>query len=90
MPDVQTYFPWQKNEFKVKDASEYCGNVIGNIPLEELITAIFEAGNAKISEINETGRARNEQLSSLAAKYITLWEIVNSVNTAIIDYFDNL
>ena len=90
MPEVPTYFPWQKNEFKIKDASGYFGNVIGNIPLEELITAIFEAGSEQISEINETGRAWNERVSSLAAKYITLWEIVNSVNTAIIDYFDSL
>lgn len=90
MPDVPTYFPWQRNEFMVKDASEYCGNVIGNIPLEERITSIFEAGNAKISEINEAGSGLSEQISSLAAKYIALWGIVDSVNTAIINYFDGL
>lgn len=86
---MSEYYPWPRNEFKIKDpeTSAYSGNVIGNMPKEEKISAIFATGNESLSAINELGGALNEQVADRAVKFTALWSIVDSVNSAIESYF---
>lgn len=86
---MSEYYPWPRNEFKVKDptTSTYVGNVIGNVSMEEQISQIFDAGNTSLAELNTLGNTLNEQIAPRKPKFVQLWEIINTVNNAIMQYY---
>ena len=80
------FYTWHPNHFKII-ASEYFGNIIGNIPTSEQIKIVADAGSKQKIEILVLGESEAKDISQRSDKYRMMMSINGNVMKNIITFF---
>lgn len=83
------YYIWRQNAFQIlnEENSRYFGNVIGNIPVQELIQEVRNVGDAQKELIVDLGSIETEDIRSNSEKFRTLADINRNTLNSIMDFF---
>ena len=85
------YYIWRPNYFQFKDPESeyYSGNVVGNIPLQEQIQTVRDAGEIQKASIIELGESEAEAIDTSSEKYRNIANINANVMDRIVSFFES-
>lgn len=83
------YYTWRPNYFQARDpeTAKFFGNVIGNVPSQEQIWTVSNAGAMQKEEILEVGSAETEDIMQMSEKFRRATKINKDTMKELIAFF---